>query len=535
MTGSGITGSGMTGSGRFEPMRDWGHTVWRWLDGPPRAHGYWRTRFVILRSLGAVYAVAFATAVFQLVPLVGEHGLLPVSTFLERVEDLHGPSAYRELPTLFWIDPSDSMLMAVSLGGLALSIAVTLGLTHAAAMFVLWVLYMSIVHVGQRWYAFGWESQLLETGFLAVFLCPLTTLRPFPRTHPPPIVVIWLMRWLVFRIMIGAGLIKLRGDPCWAALTCLDTFFETQPIPSPASWFLHHAPAWMHRGGVLFNHFAELVVPWLLFGPRRPRIFAGVVLVAFQGMLILSGNLSFLNWLTIVPCLAAFDDEFLQRFVPRAWRTQRDPEAKPTWAVRMTTWALAAAIAWMSIPVVKNILDVEGQVMNRSFDPLHLVNTYGAFGSVGRTRPELIIEGSNDGNHWEAYEFPCKPGDPERRPCLITPYHYRLDWLLWFAALEAERRHSLEREAWVLRLVVKLLQGDPGTLRLVAQPPFSRDPPVWIRVRLFQYRFADAEEDGWWTRREVGTLIRPVSIDDPDLAAALRRHGFGQAEAARAR
>jgi uncharacterized membrane protein YphA (DoxX/SURF4 family) len=507
----------------FEPRgRAWLRRVWRVLDGPPGPRGYWLVRFAILRLLGLVYAVAFATAVFQLVALVGEDGLLPAEVFLDRVREQYG---FFELPTIFFVDCSDAMLLGVSVVGLVVAIAVMLGLENAGAMLVLWILYMSIDHVGQRWYSFGWESQLLETGFLAVFLCPLTGWRPLSRDHPPSLVVVWLMRWLSFRIMLGAGLIKLRGDACWTELTCLDYHFETQPVPSPLSWLFHFAPQWMRHGGVAFNHVVELGAPWLIVLGRRPRLVAGVLMVVFQLTLIASGNLSFLNWLTIVPCLACFDDAFLRRLLPARWIPDRDPAARPGQAVRVVSWVLAVMIAWLSIDVVLNLAG-RRQSMNRSYDPLHLVNTYGAFGSVGQTRPELVIEGSNDGETWKAYEFPCKPGDPSRRPCLITPYHYRLDWLMWFAAMEAEATGRLQREAWVLQLVHHLLRADPETLGLLAHDPFDGKPPALVRVRLFQYRFAPPGAEDWWTREEVGTLIRPVAVDDAALQSALDELGL---------
>jgi hypothetical protein len=236
--------------------------------------------------------------------------------------------------------------------------------------------------------------------------------------------------------------------------------------------------------------------------------------------------LAFLNWLTIVPCLACFDDAFLRRLLPARWRPDRDPAAAPTKAAKVTSWVLALLVAWLSVDVVLNLFGSKRQSMNRSYDALHLVNTYGAFGSVGQTRPELVIEGSNDGETWEAYEFPCKPGDPSRRPCVISPYHYRLDWLLWFAAEEAERMGALQREAWVLALVHHLLRGDEETLSLLAHDPFAGEPPQLVRVRLFQYRFAPMGADAWWEREELGTLIRPVSVDDEALLDALAQAGL---------
>lgn len=517
--------------------------IWRVLRGPEVAETYWLTRWAILRLLGLVYLAAFASAAFQLVPLVGEHGLLPAHSYLDAIEASHGPgwASFSELPTVFWWDASDGALRAVAWTGVVLSAAVLLGVSHGGVMLVLWALYLSIDHVGQRWYQFGWELQLLETGFLAVFLAPWTRMGPRARDRPPLLVYIWLYRWLAFRIMLGAGLIKLRGDACWTELTCLDFHFETQPIPHPGSWVLHQAPTWVLHGGVAVNHVVELVAPWFLFGPRRARHVAGVLVVGFQVMLILSGNLSFLNWLTIVPALACFDDAAWRRVLPRrlvAW-LERGPtvEVESRRAPKLVAWSLAAAVAWMSLPVITNLMGWGGQAMNRSYGVLHLVNTYGAFGSVGQDRYELVIEGTADPvpderATWSEYELPCKPGDPQRRPCLITPYHMRLDWLMWFAALEVEAYGGLAREDWVLHLVYELLEGDREVLRLFERNPFPEAPPRFVRVVVYQYRFTRWGEipHAWWHREREGVLVGPLSADHPALLEHLRRRGWLRAD-----
>src|SRR5882724_8408321 len=273
---------------------------------------YWLTRFVILRLLGCVYAVAFLAAARQILSLIGSHGLLPVGSFLAQVQNALGSlsSGFVRLPSLFWFAHSDAVLQVAAWIGFALSCLVVAGYANAIVMAVLWGLYMSFVHIGQDWYGYGWEIQLLETGFLSIFLCPLLDGRPFPR-RPPPVVIIWLFRALIFRIMFGAGMIKIRGDQSWRDLTALYYHFETQPIPSPISRYLHFMPHWFHQAGTGWNHFVELVVPWFSFGPRHVRHVAGVLLITFQMFLIISGNLSFLNYLTIIPFLACFDDTFL--------------------------------------------------------------------------------------------------------------------------------------------------------------------------------------------------------------------------------
>ncbi|MBI3450587.1 MAG: lipase maturation factor family protein [Acidobacteria bacterium] len=493
---------------------------------------YWLTRFVILRLLGLVYFVAFLSLAWQGLPLVGSHGLLPAASFLDGIRAQAGSrlAGFAENPSVFWLNDSDAALVAGAWVGTALSLVVLSGFANSILMAILWALYMSFVHVGQEWYGFGWEIQLLETGFLAIFLCPLLDARPFPRRPPSP-VVLGLFRWLIFRIMLGAGLIKLRGDPCWRDLTCLDFHYETQPIPNPLSRSLHFMPHWSKAGGVLLNHLCELVAPWFAFWPRRGRLAAGVLFVAFQVALILSGNLSFLNWLTIVPALACFDDGFLRRVLPGALGSRADRAAAaatpPSRAQRVVVASLAGLVAVLSYAPVRNLLSPR-QAMNTSFDRLELVNTYGAFGSVGRERPEIVLEGTADAvdtpdTVWRAYEFKCKPGDPMRSPCFVSPYHERLDWLMWFAAMSTPERYP-----WSVHLVWKLLHNDALALSLLANDPFPASPPKRIRGLLYHYEFAPPgdPEGRWWKRTLIGTWLPPLSADDARLLRFLDAHGW---------
>ena len=315
----------------------------RRVEGPRASFGesYWLTRFVILRLLGGVYAVAFLVATQQLVPLVGERGLTPASIFLDRVRAHFGStiSAFTAVPSIFWLNSSDWALMFVSWTGLILALLVAIGYANGVLLAVLWALYLSIVHIGQDWYGYGWEIQLTETGFLAIFLCPLLDGRPFPR-HPPPMAIIWLFRWLTFRIMFGAGLIKIRGDSAWRDLTALNYHFETQPIPNPLSRWFHFLPREVLKAGVIFNHLAELIAPWFVFWPALARRVAGGIILLFQLTLIAGGNLSFLNWLTIVPALACFDDAVWEKFLPR--RLVEHAYAKSSTARRSDGMLIAA-------------------------------------------------------------------------------------------------------------------------------------------------------------------------------------------------
>jgi hypothetical protein len=488
------------------------------------------TRFLLLRGIGFIYLVGFAILVQQLLPLLGQGGLMPIDRFLARVLASEGSlsEAVWAVPSLLWLNSSDMFMLGLAWVGAGLALAVTLGLANGPILLALWLLYGSFVHTGQTFYGYGWEMLLLEAGFLAIFLAPPWSWWPRSR-RVPALPVLWLYRWLLFRLMFGAGLIKLRGDSCWRDLTCLVYHYETQPNPHPLSWLLHQAPPWFHSIGVLVNHFTELVVPFGLFGPRRLRQLAGACTALFQVTLILSGNLSFLNWLTLVLTFACFDDGWLRRCLPTALvRRVRNEEAAPLRvAERALSIALCVLVAALSINPVANMLS-STQRMNTGFDPLHLVNSYGAFGSISRVRDEIILEGASDAGpdsaatlNWRAYEFPCKPGDPARAPCWVTPYHYRLDWQMWFAALG-----RAEREPWLVHLVYKLLSGDAQVLSLLRYNPFPGAPPKYIRATRYRYEFTGFGEAGWWRRRELGPYLPALSRDDPRLVAALTQLGW---------
>lgn len=485
-------------------------------------------RFVMLRGIALIYLVGFLVLAFQLRPLFGEHGLLPASDFLGFVERALGSRGrgFWRLPSLFWLGSSDGVLELCAWFGSALAMVALLGFANAPLMFALWALYLSFVHVGQIFYGYGWESLLCEAGFLAIFLAPPLDPRPLSRTSPPPVLVIVLFRWLAFRVMFGAGLIKIRGDACWLDLSCLAHHYETQPNPSPLSYYLHQLPLGFHKAGVIFNHLVELVAPFFVFGPRPSRLVAGGAIVLFQLTLILSGNLSFLNWLTLVVALSCFDDGVFHRFFPpafraRASRAERTSVEGP--ARRITLGILGLGVLFLSLNPVVNLLSPR-QAMNASFDPFQLVNTYGAFGSVSRERHEVVLEGTNDAeagptSKWEAYELPCKPGDPMRRPCLITPYHYRLDWQMWFVQFG-----ELDSQPWLVHLVAKLLAGDKVVLSLFEKNPFTKRPPRFVRAAMYRYWFTRPGEPGYWHREYLGDVLPPLSLDDPELLRYLRRH-----------
>ena len=492
---------------------------------------YWLTRFVILRLLGAIYAIAFLVAINQIVPLIGSDGLLPVDMFLKQVHDSVGSDAagFKALPSIFWLGHSDGMLLTIAWIGFLLSLIVTAGYANAIVMAILWFLYMSFVHVGQDWYGYGWEIQLTETGFLAIFLCPLIDARPFPKREPPVAVII-LFRWLTFRIMLGAGLIKLRGDEIWRNATALYYQFETQPIPGPLSRWFHFLPRTVLKTGVWFNWLAEVAAPFFVFWPRAACHIAGVIIVLFQFNIILSGNLSFLNWLTIVPALACFDDGFLAKLLPSSLvrkAAAANENAEESRAMQTTAWVVVVIILFLSVAPVMNMLSPV-QVMNTSFDPLDLVNTYGAFGTVGQERYNVVFEGTDDNDstdhaHWKPYIYKGLPVLLDKRPPQIAPYQLRLDWQMWFAAMD-----SPEGYTWTYNLVWKLLHNNDKIVNLFANNPFPNHPPRYVRAVLYIYRFAKPgnPQGLWWTRERLGLWLPPLSADNPQLVAYLKYQGW---------
>jgi len=472
-----------------------------WFTAPE----YWLGRLVLERGVAAIYLIAFVAAARQFRALIGEHGMLPVPRFLAR-QSLWGA------PSIFHFRYSDRLFATVSWFGAALATAIVAGVADLvplwAAMLLwllLWVLYLSIVNVGQTWYSFGWESLLLETGFLAIFLGNDRT--------APPVLTMWLARLLLFRLEFGAGLIKLRGDRCWRDLTCLYYHHETQPMPGPLSWFFHHLPKPLHRVEVAVNHFAQLVVPFGLFTPQPGASVAAAIIVITQLWLVISGNFAWLNWLTIILACSVIDQSSAAAVLPVPARPA--PPGPPPWFASLVI-VFAVAVVFLSYWPARNMLSSH-QRMNMSFNPFHLVNTYGAFGSVGRTRREVVIEGTDDEEItpqtvWKEYEFKGKPGALRRLPPQWAPYHLRLDWLMWFAAISPHYAHQ-----WLTPFLVRLLQNDPPTLRLLRHNPFPESPPRYVRAQLYRYRFTTWRElwheRSWWHRTLEDRYVPPVTIE----------------------
>ncbi len=478
------------------------------------APDYQLARLLIERGLAAIYVIAFLVAARQFVPLAGSRGLEPAPQLL-------AATSFRQTPSIFHWRYSDRLLVGLSWLGCGVAATLVLGLPQQlplpltmACWFGLWVLYQSIVNIGGTFYGFGWETLLLEAGFLAIFLGNASTVPLLP--------VILAYRWLAFRVEFGAGLIKLRGDACWRDLTCMDYHHETQPLPNPLSWLFHHLPRPLHRLEVIGNFTAQLVLPFGLFLPQPVATIAALLMIGSQLYLVVSGNYAWLNWITIVVLAAALADPVVATVAPGLVPEPGLVASPPAWFVGAVV-ALAAVIVILSYRPVRNLVS-PNQQMNASFDPFRLVNTYGAFGSVSRTRYEVVIEGTtaqdvDDDAVWLEYGFKAKPGDVRRLPPQVAPYHRRLDWLLWFLPLSP--RYG---ETWFVPFLVRLLENDAPTLRLVGRNPFPDSPPIHVRARMFEYRYTSWREwratGAWWRRELVGDYVAPVRLRPGHVASA---------------
>ncbi|HKZ95918.1 MAG TPA: lipase maturation factor family protein [Hyphomicrobiaceae bacterium] len=463
--------------------------------------------WVFLRLLGAIYVAALGSLGVQVLGLVGHDGILPLGDYLGAARQGWGAAAYWRLPTLFWLNSSDAALIAGALLGVVLGGLVAAGIWARPALVGLFVLYLSFVYAGQLFMNFQWDLLLLETGFLAIFLTTGSR------------IVVWLYRWLLFRYLFLAGAAKLlSGDPSWRTLTALDFHFWTQPLPTPLAWYGAQLPHWVLAGATAAAIVIEIGVAFLIFLPRRPRAVAAWCVLLFQLLILLTGNYNFFNLLTMALCVLLFDDAAVRRLMPArlvSWVQGRAPRPGRTATI------VATALALIVVPVGLNgiwqlfsrtNLPVAGGLAD-AVSPLLIVNPYGLFATMTTARPEIIVEGSDDGQTWREYMFRYKPGPVGRRPPWSIPHQPRLDWQMWFAAYgtAAENR-------WFESLMRKLLEGSPSVLELLAPSPFPDRPPNYVRARLFDYRFADpstrAATGQWWVRRLKGLYYPQVSLAD---------------------
>lgn len=458
---------------------------------------YDRARWLFLKLLGIIYIIAFGSFGFQAAGLIGSHGIEPVGLYLARVTEALGGAGFRYAPSLFWLSSGDAVIRGACIAGVLCGLLVVAGVFWRAALVVAFILYLSLVNAAQDFLSYQWDYLLLEAGFLAIFL-------GYSR------VVVWLYRWLLFRLMFSSGLVKwLSNDPTWHNLTAMSYHFHTQPIPTPLAWYADHLPMWFQKASCASVFVVEIGMALLVLGPRRLRLIALPFLLALQVLILLTGNYAFFNWLSIGLCLFLLDDRILARFVPgrqeRVWIPQR-----------MRTAVAAALLVIMGIVTGIELAGLYtpgfGRTLLAFTSPFGVSSSYGLFAVMTTTRPEIIVEGSADGLDWKAYEFKYKAGPLNRRPPWVAPHQPRLDWQMWFAALGNYRGN-----VWFLNFVARLLQGQPEVLALLAGNPFPNQPPKYIRARVYEYRFTTEAErratGNWWQRDELGFYLRPVSLE----------------------
>jgi predicted DCC family thiol-disulfide oxidoreductase YuxK len=480
------------------------------------------TREVFLRLLGLVYLIAFISCFVQIDGLVGSRGILPVADYLHFAkEQVDAP--HWELPTLLWLNSSDAFLHGLCITGIASACLLIIGVVPIPALVILWVAYLSLTIGGQEFLSFQWDALLLEAGLLAIFFAPWRIGLRLSRVRLPSHLTLFLIRWLLFRLMFLSGVVKLTyGDLTWRSWEVFKYHYETQPIPTWTSWYFAHLPIWFHWFSLMFMYLAELVAPFFIFGPRRARMLGFTIIVLLQMLIMATGNYGFFNILSIVLCFTLLDDSIW----PTRWQfsltvDQFREAVRNRWFFRHR---VLPAIATM-ILVITSMQIVEGFAaravdwpaplasLDQSLAPFRSINSYGLFRVMTRERPEIIVEGSDDNIEWKPYVFKWKPGPLDRAPQFCTPNMPRLDWQMWFAALSDYRFNP-----WFVHFLERLLEGSQPVTELLETNPFPDRPPKYVRATVYDYHFTTSEErkatGNWWKRKLRGTYIPAISKED---------------------
>jgi hypothetical protein len=458
------------------------------------------------RLFGLIYLFAFVSFAVQAMGLIGSHGIVPLPETLVAIRNRFDPHYFLEMPMVFWLNAGDVMIRAVCWAGAGFGLLVFLNVLPRLSLFFCFVLYLSLVNAGGVFMNYQWDTFLLEAGFLTLLL-------NFSNRAG-----IWLLRWLLFRFMFLSGMVKLlSGDPNWWNLSALNYHFLTQPLPTPLAWYAARLPAnaLVFATGATF--VIELVLPFLIFFPRRLRFLAGFGILLLETVILLTGNYNWFNLQAMLLCLPLFDDAALQTLLPRrlgAWLTPRGRSGPLKLRSKIIVAALAVVTLFCSLVEMEERLGQQPPELAWDVDvliqPLHIVSSYGLFAVMTTTRNEIVIQGSADGTHWRDYEFRYKPGDPARAPPWNVPHQPRLDWQMWFAALD-----DPGNQPWLWSFIRKLLQNDAAVTSLLQTNPFAATPPRFIRAQFYQYTWSSSAEKArgiWWDRRLLGAYIPAVRL-----------------------
>jgi predicted DCC family thiol-disulfide oxidoreductase YuxK len=493
---------------------------------------FWAQRW-FLRALGLAYLIAFLSLWVQVDGLIGSDGVSPLNQFLPAARAQLGQNVYAILPTLCWFNSSNAFLHFLCGGGVVISLLLIFGIAPALSLVVLFAFYLSLTIAGQIFLSFQWDVLLLETGFLAIFFAPwrlwprellLWPGSATPRTGPPcSRAGLFLLKLLLFKLILMSGVVKLTsGDDSWgwvnhsfhwSALTALDYHYWSQPLPTVFAWWADKSPEWFKHFSVAFCLAVEIIVPFFIWAPRRPRLIAAGLMIFLQLAIAITGNYCFFNLLTIALCLLLIDDAS----IGRKYVTVRDRR----YTYRLRRYA-AIGVIIVTLPINAWLIFTAFKPRSRSphalatvyeqLEAFRIVNGYGLFRVMTTDRGEIVLEGSADGVEWLPYEFKWKPGDVKRAPGWCAPHQPRLDWQMWFAALE-----SPQQNPWLVGLIVRLLQGSHEVSGLLAHNPFPDKPPRYIRATFYRYRFTTTSElrqtGAWWKRQELREYLPAVSMD----------------------
>jgi len=491
-------------------LRDW--------DRPNRSYTF--SRWLYLRALGLIYLLAFVSLWVQIAGLIGSHGILPVSQYLQHLAD--SGYAYRIdwFPTLLWINASDVMLHLLCGFGLLFSLFLMIDFAPAWMLFLLWMIYLSLSVGGQIFMQYQWDSLLLEAGFISIFLAPWQI---FPEAEDKERVsnmALWLLRILLLKLMFESGVVKwASGDETWRHFTALTFHFETQPLPTIFGWMAHQLPALILKIGTALVFVFEIILPLLILTTRKLRQIAALGIACFMGIIFLTGNYGSFNLLTIVLCIPLLDDRFFKNVIPWNWADKHRhlPDLKePSFAKKILMGIFAALFIFMPLAEFQGIRPNSDRFLTSiagKIESFRTINNYGLFANMTQTRPEIIVQGSRDGEHWQTYPFKYKAGALDRAPVWVQPHMPRLDWQMWFAALGSYRHNP-----WFIHFLVKLLQGDQTVVNLLADNPFPDQPPKKIRAVLYNYQFTKIstlyKTGNWWKREREGMYVPAFSLDD---------------------
>jgi predicted DCC family thiol-disulfide oxidoreductase YuxK len=494
---------------------------WGKVSEPPT---YALTRRIYFAFLGLIYFFAFTSLALQIRGLVGSNGILPASEFLEALTLRMGSERFWQLPTLFWFHSSDFFLQFIPWAGAALSLLLALGLIPLPITFLLWIFYLSLFNVGGIFLGYQWDVLLLEAGFLSIFFAPWSFRSK--KSGEPSHAVLWLLRWLLFRLMFSSGMVKLlSGDPTWHDLTALTYHYETQPLPTWIGYYFHQLPLGFQKFSCEMMFLIEIYLPFLIFTPRKLRMAGGLGMIGFQILIMATGNYNFFNLLAIALCLTLFDDGAYRNFKKIfAFRKRKPPEPSERVPKKnLSPWVLIPvslflfSVSW--VPFLNRLEKVESwprplRALYHTVDRWDLVNSYGLFAVMTTKRLEITVEGSRDGENWLAYEFKWKPGDLKGRPGFVEPFQPRLDWQMWFQALAPYRDHS-----WFHLFLDRLLEGSPEVLALVKKNPFPNEAPTYVRAMISEYHFTDLathrETGAWWRKGEETPYSPVLSVQNP--------------------